>query len=109
MRLQGVKNGLLATEERDFKSIISYIVQLVDVYSSLEVEREYWLAEKEKEFFALVALAWSRGWHPQHPKAYDLYNDMLFKCEGKHKLSTKVSQYLGKIRRKHWWNIPWIS
>lgn len=77
-------------------NVEGFLTKYIDVFSSLYVPRENWLAPREKEYFIGLALLHSKGIDLLSKEGIEyLENDLGFKNRG-------VSIYRKKLKDKGW-------
>ena len=83
----------------DCKDFKTYLDNLIDLYSVVEVASQYVLTLRQRDFLSCTVIAVSSGYlDPISPHALQIYK--------KHFSSTikksDISSYIGKLRKKKW-------
>ena len=93
------QNKAIATVRKDFVTPDLYIRFIVDLYSSMEIKREYWLTDREKDFFVATVIQVLSGCKsPIEDEAVQIYKKYFYVKTTK----VKISDYLNRICKKNW-------
>jgi hypothetical protein len=72
---------------------------MIDVYSASEVKREFWLTDREKEFFIATIIHINNGYfNPIGEESLQIYKKYFSPTTN----NPKISDYLNRIRKKCW-------
>jgi hypothetical protein len=99
MHLSRNKNKAVADSSKNFDQFDRYVRIIIDVYSSSEVNRDFWLTEREKEFYVSTIIHCSNGFlNPISEEAIQIYKKYFNQSTNK----GKISDYINRIRKKGW-------
>lgn len=99
MHLSRKNSKAVAESHLPFTSIDSYVRFIVDLYSAVEIKRELWLTEREKDFFVATVIHVLQGCdNPISDEALQIYKDYFYFKTTK----SKISDYLNRICKKNW-------
>lgn len=99
MNLTRQKYKSVAVSSKNFKDLADFIRVIVDIYSSSEVNREYWLTEREKDFFVSTVIHVLNGIdNPISKEALQIYKNNFNPATKNH----VISDYINKCRKKGW-------
>lgn len=101
MHLSRSKDGFEAKGEsyKKFVDIDKYIRVIIDIYSSSEVKREFWLTEREKEFYVSTVIHVINGYlNPICEESITIYKNYFNPNTNK----IKISDYINRVRKKGW-------
>jgi len=99
MHLRRNNSRAVAESHQGFNDIGLYIRVIIDIYSASEVNREYWLTEREKEFYVATVVHITEGIdNPISDEAVQIYKKYFNPTTDK----IKISDYLNRCRKKEW-------
>lgn len=88
-----------ATSYRLYEDITLYLRVIIDVYSSSEVDRMYWLTDREKDFFIATVICLLDGEKsPTSEEALQIYKKHFNPSIKK----VNINDYLNKLKKKGW-------
>lgn len=89
----------IASSARLCGSIDVYIRIIIDIYSSSEIARRFWLTDREKEFYIATIIHILNGHlNPISEESMQIYKKYFNKNTDK----AKISDYINRIRKKSW-------
>lgn len=99
MDLYRHENKAIASSARQCVEIDVYIRIIIDIYSSSEISREFWLTEREKEFYIATIIHILNGHlNPIAEESIQIYKKYFNNNTDK----AKISDYINRIRKKSW-------
>lgn len=99
MNLRRSKNKAVADSIKSIEDINLYIRLIIDIFSSTEINRNYWLTEREKEFYVSTVIHYINGYlSPIQEESIQIYKKYFNKKTNK----AKISDYINRVRTKGW-------
>ena len=91
-------NKILAVENTTIKSKKDFIVKMIELFSVLNMSKDVWLSEREKDFFVVLIINHSEGIKYTTDSGAD---ENFIKYFGSHNKKER-STWLKKIKLKGW-------
>ena len=81
------------------EDISKYLRLIIDIFSSLDIDRSMWLTEREKEFYISTVICIISGYKdPICDESVQIYKKYFNPKTNK----GKISDYINRIRKKNW-------
>ena len=82
-----------------YKNLSDYIGTLIDVYAAIRLERDFWLTDRERQFFIATVIHVTSGYiNPICDESVQIYKDYFDPKVTK----GKIPDYLNRLRAKNW-------
>jgi hypothetical protein len=79
--------------------LTQYLTSVIDIYSSVEIDEQYWVTKREKEFLVATSINVLKGYtNPISPESLQIYKK-YFNPTIK---NNNISNYIDKLRKKKW-------
>lgn len=89
----------IASSARLCRGVDTYIRIIIDIYSSSEIDRRFWLTDREKEFYIATIINILNGHlNPISEESIQIYKKYFNNNTDK----SKISDYINRIRKKSW-------
>lgn len=99
MEIRRKENKELADSVVNVNEIGLYLRFIIDIYSSTEIKRKFWLTEREKQFYIGTIIHILHGEHnPISEESLAIYKKYFNPQTNK----VKISDYINRIRKKGW-------
>lgn len=81
------------------RELTQYLESVIDIYSSVEIDEQYWVTKREKEFLIATSINVLKGYtNPISPESLQIYKK-YFSPTIK---NNNISNYIDKLRKKKW-------
>lgn len=92
-------NKASARSHLNFSNIESYLLFILNLYSSIEIQRDKWLTDKEKDFYICCIMIYLfSDKNPNSEESRQIYKNLF-----SNKVTVKeISLYITKIVKKGW-------
>lgn len=99
MKLSRKNNSAEAESDKRFLNVESYIRFVINLYSVAEIHLDYWLTEREKDFYVTTVVNCLAG--DNNP--YSESSIQRYKKYFNYKVNnSSISDYLNRLKRKEW-------
>ena len=98
MKIARKESTLVATATEVFDHPAFYIMSLINTYAAIKVHRDFWLTEREKEFFVALIISQNEGIKDFKSQEARPIFDFYF---GKHRKGTR-GDYVKRLEDKGW-------
>lgn len=99
MYLDRKGNKALVKAHVRFENLADYIGTLIDVYAAIRLKREFWLTDRERQFFIATVINVISGYiNPICDESVQNYKDFFDSKINK----SKIPDYINRVRSKHW-------
>lgn len=99
MNFSRIEDKAAADSFKLYSDITRYLRVIVDIYSSSEIDRIYWLTDREKDFFvATVILLSNKETNPTSKEAIQIYKKYFSPAIKK----VNINDYINKLKKKGW-------
>lgn len=99
MYLERKSNTAKIKVHRSYNDLFSVLTKIVNLYSALQVKREYWLADRERDFVVTTLIVCYKNCGlPTSEEAIQIYGNYFQKSITKQQILDRIN----KLSKKNW-------